>query len=155
MKRREFLGLGCTATVAAVAFMGLPTHVVANTTEDTKRAENKARVNRDIKKRFGTDARTESDRITLKAPDIAENGMAVPITVSTDIENAQRIAVYVDSNPVTHAASFKLFKGTHPKYSTRIKMGGTGIVTVIVEDSNGKLYEAKKEVKVTVGGCGG
>lgn len=154
MERRKFLGLGATA-VAVAALVGMPSTAAADAKEDAKRAENAARANKEIKEMFGTDKRGESDKVTLKAPDIAENGMAVPITVSTDIANAKKIAVYVDSNPVAYAASFGVFKGTTPEYSTRIKMGGTGIVSVIVEDADGKLHEAKKEVKVTVGGCGG
>lgn len=155
MERREFLGLGCSAAVAALVVTSLPTAAKADAKEDAKRAENVAKANKEIKEKFGTDARAESDKVTLKAPDIAENGMAVPITVSTDMADAKQIAVYVDSNPVAFASAFKLFKGTKPEFSTRIKMGGTGVVSVIVEGADGKLYEAKKEVKVTVGGCGG
>jgi sulfur-oxidizing protein SoxY len=154
MERREFLGLGCAA-VAVVALTGFPTVASADAKEDAKKAENAKKALAEVKKMFGTDATTASDKVILKAPDIAENGMAVPITVSTEMADAKRIAVYIDSNPDTFSASWSVIKGTVPEYSTRVKMGGTGVVMVVVEGADGKLYTASKEVKVTVGGCGG
>jgi len=152
MKRREFLGL--SAAVAAVAVTGLPTKVMADAKEDAKKAENAKKAMEEIKAMFGSDKLTESDKISLKAPDIAENGMAVPITISSDVA-AKRMALFIDSNPIALASSFDVIEGTIPEYSTRVKMGGTGVVTLVVEGTDGKLYSTGKEVKVTVGGCGG
>lgn len=95
-----------------------------------------------------------SDKVNLDAPDIAENGAVVPITVSSSIPGVTTISVLVTENPFTLAASYKLGEGALPSVSSRLKMAKTTNVVAIVE-AGGKLYSAKKEVKVTVGGCGG
>jgi sulfur-oxidizing protein SoxY len=94
-----------------------------------------------------------SDDIKVKAPDIAENGSVVPVTVSTGLSNVESITLLADSNNTPLLASFDLSKA-EPFVSTRIKMGKTGNVIAVVK-SGGKLYAAQKEVKVTIGGCGG
>lgn len=154
MQRREFLGLSCTAAAVAV-LGGLPTFAFADAAEDAKKAENAKKAMSEIKSMFGSDALTNSDKVILKTPDIAENGLAVPITIGTDLQGAKRIAVFIDSNPVALASSWKLNPAMKPEIQTRVKMGGTGVLTVVVEGADGKLYSASKEVKVTVGGCGG
>jgi sulfur-oxidizing protein SoxY len=97
---------------------------------------------------------TESDQVTLKIPDIAENGAVVPVTVTTDLPNVQSISVIVENNPTPLAAMFALSPQSIPEVSIRIKMGESSVVRAIVKtDKN--LYSASKEVKVTIGGCGG
>jgi len=96
----------------------------------------------------------ESDRITLKAPDIAENGAVVPISVETDLENVESISIIVADNPSPLAAQFELPPDAVADVSTRIKMGKTSNVIAVVK-ADGKLYSVRKEVKVTIGGCGG
>lgn len=95
-----------------------------------------------------------SDKVKLDAPEIAENGAVVPISVSTSLPNVTSISVMVQENPYALAASYKIPEGTTPAVSNRLKMAKTSNVVAIVE-SDGKLYSATKEVKVTVGGCGG
>jgi sulfur-oxidizing protein SoxY len=95
-----------------------------------------------------------SDKIKLDAPEIAENGAVVPISVSTSLANVTSIAFVVPENPNVLAAYYKIPQGTMPNVANRLKMAKTSNVTVIVE-AGGKLYSATKEVKVTVGGCGG
>lgn len=95
-----------------------------------------------------------SDKVKLEAPEIAENGAVVPITVSTSLPNVTSISVLVLENPYTLAASYKIPEGTLPSVASRLKMAKTSNVVAVVE-SGGKLYSATKEVKVTVGGCGG
>jgi sulfur-oxidizing protein SoxY len=102
---------------------------------------------------FG-DTPTASDRVTMKIPDIAENGAVVPVTVSTDLENVESISVVVLNNPTPLAAAFSLGPRSQPKISVRIKMGQSSIVRAIVK-ADGKLFSTEKEVKVTIGGCGG
>lgn len=96
----------------------------------------------------------ESDQVTLKIPDIAENGAVVPVTVSTDLPDVESISVIVDNNPTPLAAMFALSPQSVPEVSVRIKMGESSIVRTVVK-SGGKYYSASKEVKVTIGGCGG
>ena len=95
-----------------------------------------------------------SDKVKLDAPEIAENGAVVPISVSTSLPNVTSISVIVAENPYALAASYKIPDGTMASVSNRLKMAKTSNVIAVVE-SDGKLYSATKEVKVTVGGCGG
>ena len=95
-----------------------------------------------------------SDKIKLDAPEIAENGSVVPISVSTSLADVTSIAFVVPENPNVLAAYYRIPQGTMPNIANRLKMAKTSNVIVIVE-SSGKLFSATKEVKVTVGGCGG
>ena len=95
-----------------------------------------------------------SDKIKLDAPEIAENGAVVPISVSTSLPEVTSIAFVVPENPNVLAAYYKIPQGTLPIIANRLKMAKTSTVTAIVE-SGGKLFSATREVKVTVGGCGG
>ena len=103
---------------------------------------------------YGSDALTEGNEVQLKAPDIAENGAVVPITVETALKGVTSMAIIslANANPVV--AEFQLGQDMEPFVSTRIKMGKTGDVMGLVK-AEGKLYGASKPVKVTVGGCGG
>ena len=95
-----------------------------------------------------------SDKVKMDAPEIAENGAVVPVSVSTTLADVTSIAFLVSENPVALVASYKIPAGTVPGVANRIKMARTSNVIVVVE-AGGKLYSATKEVKVTVGGCGG
>ncbi len=95
-----------------------------------------------------------SDKVNLDAPEIAENGAVVPIAVASTLPNVTGIAILVLENPNVLAAAYKIPAGTQASVSNRLKMAKTTKVLAVVE-SGGKLYSATKEVKVTVGGCGG
>src|SRR5690606_31858570 len=103
---------------------------------------------------MGADSAEESGDINIKAPDIAENGAVVPVTVSTTLPGVEAIAIIAANNPVPLIANFNLKEGAEGFISSRIKMGKSGDVIAVVK-SDGKLYKAAKEVKVTIGGCGG
>lgn len=96
----------------------------------------------------------ESAEVTLKAPDIAENGAVVPVTVVSTLSGVESMSIFIEGNPSPLAAEFIIPAGTKADVSTRVRMGKTTKVTVVVK-ANGKLYSASKEVKVTIGGCGG
>ncbi len=102
---------------------------------------------------FGVSGATESKDITVKAPDIAENGAVVPVTVESAVAGTDNIAIMVKGNPNPLVCNFK-FDGAQPFLSTRIRMGKTDNV-IGVAHAGGKLYMAEKQVKVTIGGCGG
>jgi sulfur-oxidizing protein SoxY len=106
-----------------------------------------------IKSLYGKTAEA-SDKIKLDAPEIAENGAVVPVSVTTALADVTSISFLVSENPVALIASYKIPAGTVPSVANRIKMAKTSNVLVVVE-AGGKLYSATKEVKVTVGGCGG
>ena len=106
-----------------------------------------------IKSLYGRTAEP-SDKVKLDAPEIAENGAVVPISVSATLTDVTSISFLVADNPKALAASYKIPPGTMPSVANRLKMAKTSNVTAIVE-AGGKLYSATREVKVTVGGCGG
>jgi sulfur-oxidizing protein SoxY len=95
-----------------------------------------------------------SDKVKMDAPEIAENGAVVPVSVTTTLADVSSIAFLVSENPVVLVASYHIPAGTVPSVGNRIKMAKTSNIIVVVE-AGGKLYSATKEVKVTVGGCGG
>ena len=106
-----------------------------------------------IKLLYGKSAE-KSDKIKLDAPEIAENGAVVPIAVTSTLADVTAIAFLVAKNPNALVAAYKIPAGTMPSVANRIKMARTSNVIVVVE-AGGKLYSTTKEVKVTVGGCGG
>lgn len=95
-----------------------------------------------------------SDAIAITAPDIAENGAVVPISVSTTLEDVTRISIVVEQNPLPLTSTYDLSPHSVPYVSTRVKMLKTSNVLALVE-SGGKSYSSRREVKVTIGGCGG
>ena len=95
-----------------------------------------------------------SDQIELEAPEIAENGAVVPISVKTTLPQVESIGIVVEKNPRPLAASFEFPSGTIPDVSARIKMGETSDVIAVVKTANG-TFSTKRMVKVTIGGCGG
>ena len=106
-----------------------------------------------IKALYGKTAEP-SDKVKMDAPEIAENGAVVPISVSSTLADVTSIAILVAENPNALAASYQIPAGTLPSVANRLKMAKTTNVIAIVE-AGGKLYSTSKEVKVTVGGCGG
>jgi sulfur-oxidizing protein SoxY len=107
----------------------------------------------DVLKSLGATEAAESKDIVITAPDIAENGAVVPVAVTSRIPNTQQISVVAEKNPFPLAATFDVAGGGEGYVSTRIKMGRTSNVWAVVK-AGGKYYVAKKEVKITVGGCG-
>src|SRR5579862_5966816 len=95
-----------------------------------------------------------SDKVNLDAPEIAENGAVVPISVRTALPDVTSIAIVVSENPFPLAAHYPIPAGTAPTVANRLKMAKTSKVIALVA-SGDKVFSASKEVKVTVGGCGG
>jgi len=153
MQRRLFLRgslAAGAAGVAASAGLLTPSAVLAawpKAAFESKKAE-------EAIKAIGGGTPVESAEIKIKAPDIAENGAVVPVTISTDMADVETISLIADANPLPLIASTVLGEGAMPYIATRIKMGKTGNVVAVVK-AGGKLYSAKKQVKVTIGGCGG
>ncbi len=92
--------------------------------------------------------------ISVKAPDIAENGAVVPVEITSNIAGTESIIIIGEKNTMPMLAQFDLSNGAQGYVSTRIKMGATSNVRAVVK-AGGKMYTAAKEVKVTIGGCGG
>ena len=154
INRRLFLKgtlAGSTVAVAATAGLIAPGQVLAAWPKDAFEAKDIATATKGI---FNSSDATESNEITVKVPDIAENGAVVPVTISSTLADVTAIAIVVEKNGTPLVANFKLAANTLADISTRCKMGKTSNVIAVVE-AGGKLYRAQKEVKVTIGGCGG
>ncbi len=122
---------------------------------DWNKAAFEAKTMDETMKAFGGAAPAQSKDIAfVSTPDIAENGAVVPIGVTSNIPKTERIAILVEKNPNMLAASFDLPAGTEPAVTTRVKMGQSSNVYALVK-ADGKFYVAQKEIKVTLGGCGG
>jgi sulfur-oxidizing protein SoxY len=153
MNRRTLLkrSLAVSAIgVAASAGLLAPGQVLAAYPKGAFQAKDTTAALSDV---LGSSSYSESGDIKIKAPDIAENGSVVPVTVSTSMSGVESITLLADANATPLLASFDL-SNAEPYVSTRIKMGKTGNVVAVVK-AGGKLYSNKKEVKVTIGGCGG
>ena len=155
LSRRVILqGAGSVALVGlgGLSFGAAPVFAAANDKYPDEAFKAKSEADA-IKSLYGKAAEA-SDKIKLDAPEIAENGAVVPVSVSTTLADVTSISFLVSENPVVLVASYKIPAGTVPSVANRIKMAKTSNVTVVVE-AGGKVYSAAKEVKVTVGGCGG
>lgn len=109
----------------------------------------------DVMKAFGAGAPAESKSVTLTAPDIAENGAVVPFVVATTLPNVKHMLLLVEKNPSALVAKFDVSDAVEANFSTRAKMGQSSDVYAVAITTDGKAHFAKKEVKVTLGGCGG
>jgi sulfur-oxidizing protein SoxY len=109
----------------------------------------------DALKALGAAAPAESKDIVLTAPDIAENGAVVPIAASTTLPGVQRLLLLVEKNPSVLSAMFELSDAVEPAVGTRVKMGQSSHVYAVAMLADGRVLYAQKEVKVTLGGCGG
>jgi len=154
-KRREVLktggGLTLMSLLAAAGWLEAADALAA----DWNKAAFETRTVDETVKALGGSAPAQSKEILFVAtPDIAENGAVVPIGVTSTIPKTEAIAILIEKNPNTLAASFDIPPGTDPSISTRVKMGQSSNVYAVVK-ADGKFYVASKEIKVTLGGCGG
>lgn len=109
----------------------------------------------ELMKALGGSAPVESKDVSITAPDIAENGAVVPITVGTSLAGAKRLLVLVEKNPSVMSALFEVSDSIDASFATRVKMGQSSNVYSVAMMGDGKVFFAQKEVKVTLGGCGG
>ena len=106
-------------------------------------------------KALGLAAPVESKDVTITGPDIAENGAVVPVGAATTLAGVKRLALFVDKNPSPLAAVFELTDAAEANINTRVKMGQSSNVMAVAIMGDGKVLFAQKEIKVTLGGCGG
>ena len=155
-QRREVLkrggGLTLLALLAAAGWLK-PEQVLAAESWNKASFETKS-LDETLKVLNGGTPAQSKDITFFSTPDIAENGAVVPIGITSAIPKTESIAILVEKNPNTLAALFDVPAGTEPSLSTRIKMGQTSNVYALVK-ADGKYYIAGKEIKVTLGGCGG
>ncbi len=153
IQRREVIKL--SAGLAALVAAGLmsPQAAFAQQSAWNKAAFDAKSVG-DVIRALGGALAENTKAITINAPDIAENGSVVQIGVASALPDTQSISILVEKNPNTLAASFNVSEGTEPNVTTRVKMGQTSNVHAVVKAGD-MYYMATREVKVTLGGCGG
>ena len=106
-------------------------------------------------KKLGGNAPTESKDVTVTGPDIAENGAVVPIGVATTLPGVKKLLLLVEKNPSVLSAMFDVSDAVDPNISTRVKMGQSSNIYGVAMLADGRVVYAQREVKVTLGGCGG
>jgi len=148
MERRKFLGLGLAA--AALVPASLSAVDFRKEKPDTFTAHNVADA---IKGLYG-DIKTVEGDISVKAPKIASNGGAIPVTIKSGLD-LKSIAVFQDANPESAVVVFTIPATGIVNYMTKIKMQGSGEITVIAEAKDGKFYKASQKLEVALGGCEG
>jgi sulfur-oxidizing protein SoxY len=109
----------------------------------------------DVVKAMGGSAPAESKDVTITGPDIAENGAVVPVGCACSLPGVKRLMLLVEKNPSALAAVFDVTDAVEPNVSTRVKMGQSSNVFAVAMMADGKVLYASKEIKVTLGGCGG
>jgi sulfur-oxidizing protein SoxY len=152
-RRAALKGVGTGGLVAAAMAAGLlrPADALA----DWNRGAFESKTVGDALRNLKVAAPIESKDIAIRAPEIAENGAVVPIEIQSGVPGTRSLAVLIEKNPFPYAASFDFSQGALPFVALRVKMGETSNVRVVVAGADGKFYTAAKEVKVTIGGCGG
>lgn len=152
-RRTVLRGAGSLGVLSALIAAGLlkPTAVYA---AEWNKAAFDARDSTGALKGMGAGTPAESKDLLLKVPDIAENGAVVPVEVVSSIPNTTSIAILVEKNPLPLSAYFDFSNGALPEVAARLKLGQTSLVKAVAK-ADGKFFIAQKEVKVTVGGCGG
>jgi sulfur-oxidizing protein SoxY len=153
--RRAVLKSGSgVALLALVAAAGWLKSGVAQAQTWNKAAFDTKSLADTIKALGGGEPAPSKDIVFSQTPDIAENGAVVPVGITSNIPKTESIAILIEKNPNMLAAVFDLPAGTDPTVTTRVKMAQTSNIYALVK-AEGKYYVAAKEVKVTLGGCGG
>lgn len=149
--RRDMLASSATVAGLLVTAGLLPTAAQAAWSQ----AAFDAKTLNDAAKALGGGAPAESKDVTITGPDIAENGAVVPVGCSTTLAGVKRLALMVEKNPNALAAVFDVTDAVEPSFNTRVKMGQSSNVYAVAFMADGKVLYATKEIKVTLGGCGG
>ncbi|NBQ89967.1 MAG: thiosulfate oxidation carrier protein SoxY [Betaproteobacteria bacterium] len=152
--RRELLQRSA-AVAGMLAGMGLLPQAARAQAGAWNKAAFEAKNMADLMKALGTSAPTESKEVTLTGPDIAENGAVVPVGCATTLPNAKRLMILVEKNPNMLCALFDVSEAVEPNFTTRVKMGQSSDVYAVAITADNKVFFARKEIKVTLGGCGG
>ena len=152
-QRRTVLKSGSgAALLGMLAAAGIITPGIA--LADWNKAAFDAKSMADTLKALGAASPADSKDVQVTGPDFAENGAVVPVGVASSLPNISMVAILIEKNPNALAATFTLPEGTEANVQTRVKMGQTSNIYALVK-SGDKFFMATKEIKVTLGGCGG
>ncbi|WP_342620022.1 thiosulfate oxidation carrier protein SoxY [Rhodoferax sp. GW822-FHT02A01] len=152
--RRQMLARS-TQVAAMLATLGLLPELAQAQAAGFNVAAFDAKNMADLMKALGGSAPTESKDVTITGPDIAENGAVVPVGASTALPGVKRILLLVEKNPSMLSAMFDVTDAVDANFSTRVKMGQSSNVFAVAMMADGRSLYASKEIKVTLGGCGG
>ena len=152
--RREMLSRSAQLA-GMLAALGLLPNVAWSQASGYNTAAFEAKNMGDLMKALGSSAPVESKDVSIIGPDIAENGAVVPVGASTTLAGVKRMLLLVEKNPSMLSAMFEMTDAVEANVSTRVKMGQSSNVFAVAMMSDGKVFYAAKEVKVTLGGCGG
>jgi sulfur-oxidizing protein SoxY len=150
--RRDLLSRSARVATLLAAVDMLPLLARAG---DPRRAAFEATTMADLMKELGVGRPTESKEVILTAPDLAENGAVVPVGVATALPGVSRMVVLVEKNPAILVALFDVTDAIEPNLWTRVKMRESSNVYGVVIMGDNRVLFAQKDVKVTIGGCGG
>ena len=150
-RRTALKRTGALAATALAAGLLRPSEALA----DWNKSAFESKTVADALKNLKVASPADTKDIVIRAPDIAENGAVVPIEIQSNIPGTKSIVVLIEKNPFPYAASFDFAQGALPYVALRVKMGETSNVRVVAATADGKFHAAVKEVKVTIGGCGG
>ena len=153
IRRTVLKGAGATGMLAGLLAAGVLKPTLAYAADWNKAAFEAKEFDAAVKA-VGADAGAANKDLVMKAPEIAENGAVVPIDVTSNIPNTTSIAIFVKKNPFALSSYFEFANGAAADVAVRLKIAETSMVTAIAK-ADGKSYSVQKEVKVTVGGCGG
>lgn len=153
--RREMLSRGATLAGLMAAAGLMPGLVSAADAAGYSQAAFDAKTMAELMKALGASAPVESKDVTLQSPDIAENGAVVPVGATAALAGVKRLLILVEKNPNILSAMFDVSDAVEPTVATRVKMGQSSNVYAVAVMGDGRTLFAQKEVKVTLGGCGG
>ncbi len=151
ISRRQFIKSVAGTIAYAGVIMAVPKQVFAKWSDKAFMSET---LDAAITAKYGNMPVEDSSAIQIKSPEIAENGAYVPVSVSANIPGASSISIFADANFTPLIASFDILPRMLQDVSLRLRMAKTSKLVVLVQ-AGGKLYRATREVKVTIGGCGG
>ena len=152
--RREVLSQSAQLTAMLATFSLLP-HAAQAQVAGYNAAAFDAKTMADLMKALGGGTPAESKDVTITGPDIAENGAVVPVGASTTLPGVKRLLLLVEKNPTMLSAMFDVTDAVDANFLTRVKMGQSSNVFAVAMMADGKVLYAVKEIKVTLGGCGG
>ncbi len=149
--RREMLARSVKVAGLMAAAGLLPSMALAAWNQPAFEAKTLA----DLMKALGGAAPVESKDVTVTGPDIAENGAVVPVGASSSLPGVKRLLILIEKNPAMLAADFTVTDAVEANFLTRVKMNQSSNVIAVAMMADGRVLFAQKEVKVTLGGCGG
>lgn len=155
MKTRRKMLSQSAQLAAMLATLGLLPHTAQAQVAGYNTTAFDAKTMTDLMKALGGATPVESKDVTITGPDIAENGAVVPVGASTTLPGVKRLLLLVEKNPAMLSAMFDVTDAVEANFLTRVKMGQSSNVFAVAMMADGKVLYAAKEIKVTLGGCGG